>query len=228
VIADCRTEDCARGDWSGVRESDPPSWLGKPEHYHYANPAFRLRIIAGCRSTFDGRYRRGSGCGGNLLRERSSEGIGLQRPQLFLQLRDTLRLPIENGSIPVPEQFHRPQANDQFGVLAAGHCSARRRHVGASTGFGFGATDSLRHWLYSINTMGSRISRGHCFDASTNHLAQPRMIASTSSRLRSICSAVVPSRLRRSNGSVFEARTLKCQSGYSMEIPSSFKIFASG
>lgn len=25
--------------WSGVRESNPPSWLGKPEHYHYANPA---------------------------------------------------------------------------------------------------------------------------------------------------------------------------------------------
>ena len=26
-------------EWSGVRESNPPSWLGKPEHYHYAKPA---------------------------------------------------------------------------------------------------------------------------------------------------------------------------------------------
>jgi hypothetical protein len=25
--------------WSGRRESNPPSWLGKPEHYHYATPA---------------------------------------------------------------------------------------------------------------------------------------------------------------------------------------------
>ena len=26
--------------WSGLRESNPSSWLGKPEHYHYAKPAF--------------------------------------------------------------------------------------------------------------------------------------------------------------------------------------------
>ena len=26
-------------EWSGLRESDPSSWLGKPEHYHYAKPA---------------------------------------------------------------------------------------------------------------------------------------------------------------------------------------------
>ena len=25
--------------WSGLRESNPSSWLGKPEHYHYAKPA---------------------------------------------------------------------------------------------------------------------------------------------------------------------------------------------
>src|SRR5215831_15865863 len=25
--------------WSGLRESNPSSWLGKPEHYHYATPA---------------------------------------------------------------------------------------------------------------------------------------------------------------------------------------------
>ena len=28
------------GGWSGLRESNPSSWLGKPEHYHYAKPAF--------------------------------------------------------------------------------------------------------------------------------------------------------------------------------------------
>ena len=31
--------------WSGLRESDPSSWLGKPEHYHYAKPA-RQRILS--------------------------------------------------------------------------------------------------------------------------------------------------------------------------------------
>src|SRR5687768_9498777 len=42
-------------------------------------------------------------------------------------------------------------------------------------------------------------------------LAQLRMNAITSSRFASIFSGVVASRLSRSNGSVFEARTLKCQ-----------------
>ena len=41
----------------------------------------------------------------------------------------------------------------------------------------------------------------------------PRMTSSTSSRFRSISSGVFASRLRRSSGSVFEPRTLKCQSG---------------
>ena len=31
---------------SGGRESNPPSWLGKPEHYHYANPANRVGLRA--------------------------------------------------------------------------------------------------------------------------------------------------------------------------------------
>ena len=35
---------------SGVRESNPPSWLGKPEHYHYANPANGAAILP-CYST---------------------------------------------------------------------------------------------------------------------------------------------------------------------------------
>ncbi len=42
---------------------------------------------------------------------------------------------------------------------------------------------------------------------------QPRMIDNTSSRLRSINSGVAASRFNRSSGSVFEALTLKCQSG---------------
>ena len=28
---------------SGIRESDPPPWLGKPMHYRCANPAFRYK-----------------------------------------------------------------------------------------------------------------------------------------------------------------------------------------
>jgi len=50
---------------------------------------------------------------------------------------------------------------------------------------------------------------------------QPRITASTSSRLRSISSCVIASRFSRSIGSVFDARTLKCQAGYSAEMPSS-------
>ena len=41
----------------------------------------------------------------------------------------------------------------------------------------------------------------------------PRITSSTSSRFFSISSGVVASRLSRSSGSVFEPRTLKCQSG---------------
>ena len=48
-----------------------------------------------------------------------------------------------------------------------------------------------------------------------------RMNASTSSRLRSISSGVVASRFSRSIGSVFDARTLKCQSANSADTPSS-------
>jgi hypothetical protein len=48
-----------------------------------------------------------------------------------------------------------------------------------------------------------------------------RMSASTSSRRRSMISGVVPSRLSRSRGSVFDGRTLKCQSSNSTDTPSS-------
>ena len=52
--------------------------------------------------------------------------------------------------------------------------------------------------------------------------AQERMTASTSSRLRSISSCERASRFRRSSGSVFDGRTLKCQSsavdGHAVEV----------
>ena len=48
--------------------------------------------------------------------------------------------------------------------------------------------------------------------------------ASTSSRLRSISSRERASRLRRSSGSVFDGRTLKCQSSAVTEIPSRCEI----
>ncbi len=50
---------------------------------------------------------------------------------------------------------------------------------------------------------------------------QLRMKESISSRFSSISSCVVASRFKRSIGSVFEPRTLKCQSAYSTEQPSS-------
>ena len=35
---------CSGNQWSGLRESNPSDWLGKPGHYHYAKPA------RGCRT----------------------------------------------------------------------------------------------------------------------------------------------------------------------------------
>src|SRR5262249_7358249 len=49
---------------------------------------------------------------------------------------------------------------------------------------------------------------------------QDLMKASTSSRFCAISSGVTASRLSRSIGSVFEPRTLKCQSGNSADTPS--------
>ena len=46
------------------------------------------------------------------------------------------------------------------------------------------------------------------------------MTASTSSRFRSMTSWERASRLSRRSGSVFDGRTLKCQSSASIEIPS--------
>ena len=52
-------------------------------------------------------------------------------------------------------------------------------------------------------------------------LGHARIIARTSSRFASMCSRETSdSRLRRSSGSVLEGRTLKCQSGWSIETPS--------
>ena len=31
--------------WSGLRESNPSDWLGKPGHYHYAKPALRWQDV---------------------------------------------------------------------------------------------------------------------------------------------------------------------------------------
>src|SRR5207244_2999726 len=52
-------------------------------------------------------------------------------------------------------------------------------------------------------------------------LSYDRISATTASRFASINRALVASRFNRSSGSVFDGRTLKCQSGYSTEIPSS-------
>src|ERR1043166_2959197 len=35
-----------KSGWSGLRESNPSSWLGKPEHYHYAKPACGGKIAS--------------------------------------------------------------------------------------------------------------------------------------------------------------------------------------
>src|SRR4051794_15980971 len=49
------------------------------------------------------------------------------------------------------------------------------------------------------------------YRCSATILAHPRISASTSSRLVPIVSGVLASRFSRSNGSVFDGRTLKCQ-----------------
>jgi hypothetical protein len=54
-----------------------------------------------------------------------------------------------------------------------------------------------------------------------------RITPNTSSRFCAINSGVSPSRLSRSSGSVFDARTLKCQSGNSAENPSSVYVWPS-
>jgi hypothetical protein len=55
----------------------------------------------------------------------------------------------------------------------------------------------------------------------------PRMRSSTSSRFSSMCAREMSdSRLRRSRGSVFEGRTLKCQSSKSTDTPSSHATLA--
>ena len=59
-------------------------------------------------------------------------------------------------------------------------------------------------------------------------VAHERISASTSSRFSSMSSAESASRFRRSSGSVFDGRTLKCQSSKSTEIPSRCETPPSG
>src|SRR3954471_2251683 len=60
-----------------------------------------------------------------------------------------------------------------------------------------------------------------------NSINHARIRARTSSRLAAIFSGVVASRFKRSSGSVFDGRTLKCQSAYSTDRPSSRYCVAS-
>src|ERR1700681_4012331 len=65
-----------------------------------------------------------------------------------------------------------------------------------------------------------RIPRGGSrLDPGSAGFYHARISASTSSRLLAIRSGVVASRFRRSSASVFDGLTLKCQSGYSTEMP---------
>ena len=59
------------------------------------------------------------------------------------------------------------------------------------------------------------------YDAAELEVGHPRMTSRTSSRFCSMSSSDRASRLRRSSGSVFEGRTLKCQSSNATETPSS-------
>src|SRR5207302_9889066 len=65
-------------------------------------------------------------------------------------------------------------------------------------------------------------ARGECVLA-----AHARISERTSSRFRSISSCERASRFSRSSGSVFDGRTLKCQSSPSTDTPSRCEIFAS-
>ena len=69
---------------------------------------------------------------------------------------------------------------------------------------------SYSRWRLSLDCLySSKVLRAYLLTSS-----------SISSRFSSINSGVSPSRFRRKRGSVLEARTLKCQVGYSTEIPS--------
>src|SRR5262249_38254603 len=63
--------------------------------------------------------------------------------------------------------------------------------------------------------------------AAFGRVAQERMTASASSRLRSISSGERASRFSRSNGSVFDGRTFMCQSSASTDRPSRCEIVPS-
>src|SRR6516162_9469623 len=51
-------ESQKKWEWSGLRGSNPSSWLGKPEHYHYAKPASLMPEISDCRFQIYGNSNR--------------------------------------------------------------------------------------------------------------------------------------------------------------------------
>ena len=71
-----------------------------------------------------------------------------------------------------------------------------------------------------VDSDGAATDMAGALTSATDCDAYARMTASTSSRFRSISSCERASRLRRSSGSVFDGRTLKCQSSASTETPS--------
>ena len=177
--------------------------------------------------TFDCGRRRGP----RQRRDVVADGLGHRRRQpidLLLQLADTLDLKIDDRAIALNLNLESAQADDDCRIFAACDRASNGWKSRPRAPSRFAAAKSLGQWLYRINTRepSDLASELLMLAQTSNH--QPRIIDSTSSRLRSICSAVVPSRFNRRSGSVFEGRTLKCQSGYSMEMPSSFEMFASG
>ena len=90
-------------------------------------------------------------------------------------------------------------------------CAVEVRHVPAVV------DDALRVRLVEPDPCAVREAEGRAAVVEGRH---DRITESTSSRRRSIASSDSASRFSRSSGSVFDGRTLKCQSGYSTEMPS--------
>ena len=109
---------------------------------------------------------------------------------------------------------------EQPDSVLAGKDSGTGERLRAEWGAPFAATRAELRVNGSLWPVGGGPLVVACLPSPVGRLRYCRITPSTSSRFCSIIAAVVASRFRRSSGSVFEPRTLKCQSGYSAENPS--------
>ncbi len=304
-----------KGWWSGLRESNPSSWLGKPEHYHYAKPAgsgdfsrsegtrgprgqgpgpkiqefvrslparrwaqewleASLKTRDSRRGSSTKRHRIAGGLGGEIvavdavldpvhrfvhgptrIAEELTEFRNRPPPKPFRDIRRCARNRIEQlgaiAIVPICAGMLAHQFVDGTSKLD-GQCVGDQilqpsvlprqklfqeacRNLSAV--FAEDSHQGLQILIEnrSVSTIAHPSSSRNPGPLDPGTLAPldpwplgplipsnyPRMSPSTSSRFCSINCGVSASRLSRIIGSVFELRTLKCQSGNSTEKPSS-------